>query len=70
MSKPNHSESIPSNQNDLSEEEWKHHLTPEQYSIARKGGTERAFTGKFWNHKEKGIYNQMLEKMKKKIYKT
>lgn len=36
--------------------EWKDLLIPEQYRIARKKGTERAFTGEYWNSKEKGIY--------------
>lgn len=39
-----------------SEEEWKAQLTPEQYKVARLKGTERAFTGKLWDNKEKGIY--------------
>ncbi len=36
--------------------EWKERLTPEQYAVARKGGTERAFTGAFWDHHEDGMY--------------
>jgi peptide-methionine (R)-S-oxide reductase len=36
--------------------EWKKLLTPEQYRVARKHGTERAFTGALWNNHEKGIY--------------
>ena len=36
--------------------EWKEVLTPEQFNITRKGGTERAFTGAYWNSKEKGVY--------------
>ena len=40
----------------LSKEEWQSKLTPEQYNITREGGTERAFTGPFWNHKERGTY--------------
>jgi peptide-methionine (R)-S-oxide reductase len=36
--------------------EWKKLLTPEQYRVARKKGTERAFTGEYWNNKEKGVY--------------
>ncbi len=39
-----------------SESEWKETLTPEQYRILREKGTERAFTGKYWNHKEDGSY--------------
>ena len=36
--------------------EWRAILTPEQYRVARKKGTERAFTGAYWNTKERGIY--------------
>jgi peptide-methionine (R)-S-oxide reductase len=36
--------------------EWKTQLTPEQYRMTRRKGTERAFTGKFWDHHEAGIY--------------
>ena len=36
--------------------EWKANLTAEEYRILRKKGTERAFTGKYWNSKEKGLY--------------
>lgn len=39
------------------EEEWKKQLSPEQYHVARKAGTEPAFTGKYWNSKEKGVYH-------------
>lgn len=38
------------------DEEWKKILTPEQYHVCRKKGTERAFSGKYWNTKEKGVY--------------
>lgn len=37
-------------------EEWQQCLTPEQYKILRLKGTERAFTGKYYDHKEEGIY--------------
>ncbi len=36
--------------------EWQKELTPEQYEVSRKQGTERPFTGKYWNNHEKGIY--------------
>jgi peptide-methionine (R)-S-oxide reductase len=36
--------------------EWRAMLTPEQYEIMRRKGTERAFTGAYWNNHEKGIY--------------
>ena len=39
-----------------SDAEWRAQLTPEQYEVARKKGTERAFTGKFWDHHEQGVY--------------
>jgi len=39
------------------EQEWKAQLTDEQYRVARKKGTERPFTGKYWDHKELGIYS-------------
>ncbi len=41
---------------DLTDEEWRSQLTPEQYRIAREKGTERAFTGEYWDHKEEGVY--------------
>jgi peptide-methionine (R)-S-oxide reductase len=36
--------------------EWKKELTAEQYKIAREKGTERAFTGKYWNNHAEGMY--------------
>ena len=38
------------------EEEWQGVLTPMQYHVLREKGTERAFTGQYWDHKEKGVY--------------
>lgn len=38
------------------EDDWKKELTPEQYHILREKGTERAFTGKYWDTKTAGIY--------------
>lgn len=37
--------------------EWQAQLTPEQYQVTRKHGTERAFTGKYHDNKAAGIYN-------------
>ena len=39
-----------------SETEWRAQLTPEQFEVVRKKGTERAFTGKFWDNHEQGVY--------------
>lgn len=39
-----------------SEEDWQQELTEEQFQILRQKGTERAFTGKYWNTFEKGVY--------------
>lgn len=41
----------------LSDTEWRERLTPEQYKIARKHGTERAFTSPFNENKADGSYN-------------
>jgi peptide-methionine (R)-S-oxide reductase len=39
-----------------SESEWREELTPEQYEVLREKGTERAFTGAYWDSKEGGTY--------------
>jgi peptide-methionine (R)-S-oxide reductase len=38
------------------EEEWQTQLTSEQYRVTRMKGTERAFTGEYWDNKEEGLY--------------
>ena len=38
------------------EAEWRSELTPEQFQVTRKHGTERAFTGAFWDHHDDGMY--------------
>ena len=40
-----------------SESEWREKLTEEQFQICRKKGTERAFTGNYWNCNDRGIYH-------------
>ena len=39
-----------------SEKEWQRELSPEAYQVLRKKGTERAFTGEYWDTKSKGVY--------------
>ena len=41
---------------DQTNNDWKKKLTPEQYHVMREGGTEPAFTGKYWNDHSKGMY--------------
>jgi len=39
-----------------SDEEWRQTLSPEQFAVCRQKGTERAFTGKYWDHHDSGMY--------------
>ena len=41
---------------ELTEEQWRERLSPEQYEILRQKGTERAFTGTYWDEHAPGIY--------------
>lgn len=39
-----------------SDAEWREKLSPEEYAVTRKGATERAFTGRYYDHHEDGVY--------------
>ena len=45
-----------STQVEKSDQEWREQLTPEQYEVLRRHGTERAFAGRYWSTKEDGTY--------------
>jgi peptide-methionine (R)-S-oxide reductase len=51
-----HKETVEVNKIVKSDAEWQKELTPGQFAVARKKGTERAFTGEYWNHHEAGMY--------------
>jgi peptide-methionine (R)-S-oxide reductase len=42
---------------DKSDAQWREELTPEQYAVCRCSATERAFTGRYWDHHASGIYH-------------
>jgi len=45
-----------SEETNKTEEEWRGVLTPDQFRVLRLKGTERPFTGEYWDHKEQGVY--------------
>jgi peptide-methionine (R)-S-oxide reductase len=49
-------ETVEVNKIEKTDAEWRSELSPEEYAVARKKGTERAFTGRYWNNHDAGIY--------------
>jgi peptide-methionine (R)-S-oxide reductase len=45
-----------SDKGEMPESDWRERLSPEQYRVLREKGTERAFTGKYWDTKTPGVY--------------
>jgi peptide-methionine (R)-S-oxide reductase len=49
-------ETVEVNKIEKPDTEWQRELTPEEFAVARKKGTERAFTGRYWDNHEAGMY--------------
>jgi peptide-methionine (R)-S-oxide reductase len=49
-------ETVVVNKIEKTDAEWQRELSPEEFAVARKKGTERAFTGRYWNNHEAGTY--------------
>ena len=53
---PKAEEAAMTNKVEKTDEQWRKDLTPDQYNVLRKAGTERAFTGAYWDNHEQGVY--------------
>lgn len=42
---------------DLDDDQWRERLTPEEYAVLRRAGTERAFSGRYWDVHDDGAYH-------------
>ncbi len=47
---------VPAERVEMPEGEWRRKLEPEEFRVLRQQGTERAFTGRYWDHHDEGVY--------------